>query len=125
MKFSFLNLLLGARFYTHLDSMYLRGDQVETAVARDIESGRLFRLMTKICTVVDRAELGGDYSWSEYGDRYMLKLFRDYVFHQVSKYLNIFCIFYRYYTIFCSFVDNAIILSHSFSFFKLLLQDLN
>ena len=33
---------------------------------------------------VDRAELNGDFGWSEYGDRYMLKLFRDYVFHQVS-----------------------------------------
>ncbi len=33
--------------------------------------------------MVDRAELNGDFSWSEYGDCYMLKLFRDYVFHQV------------------------------------------
>merc|ERR1712226_622784 len=43
------------------------------------------RLLTKLSTVVDRAELNGDYSWSEYGDRYMLKLFRDYVFHQVME----------------------------------------
>ena len=41
------------------------------------------RLLTKLCTVVDRADLNGDASWSEYGDRYMLKLFRDYIFHQV------------------------------------------
>ena len=33
--------------------------------------------------MVDRADLNGDASWSEYGDRYMLKLFRDYIFHQV------------------------------------------
>lgn len=26
-----------------------------------------------------------DATWSETGDRYMLKLFRDYVFHQVSE----------------------------------------
>lgn len=26
-----------------------------------------------------------DPSWSETGDRYMLKLFRDYVFHQVDE----------------------------------------
>ena len=45
---------------------------------------RLFRVLTKLCTVVDRAELNGDFSWSEYGDCYMLKLFRDYVFHQVG-----------------------------------------
>ena len=34
--------------------------------------------------MVDRADLNGDASWSEYGDRYMLKLFRDYIFHQVN-----------------------------------------
>ena len=34
---------------------------------------------------MDRAELNGDFGWSEYGDRYMLKLFRDYVFHQVRE----------------------------------------
>ena len=43
-----------------------------------------YRLLTKLCTVVDRADLNGDASWSEYGDRYMLKLFRDYIFHQVK-----------------------------------------
>ena len=28
--------------------------------------------------------MAGDMQWSETGDRYMLKLFRDYVFHQVT-----------------------------------------
>ena len=49
----------------------------------------LHRLLTKLCTVVDRADLNGDTSWSEYGDRYMLKLFRDYIFHQVTLTINI------------------------------------
>ena len=35
--------------------------------------------LTSIC----RFEL--DPTWSETGDRYLLKLFRDYVFHQVSE----------------------------------------
>ena len=48
-----------------------------------IYSFHVHRLLTKLCTVVDRADLNGDASWSEYGDRYMLKLFRDYIFHQV------------------------------------------
>ena len=52
-------------------------------MAKEVESARLFRCLTKLSTVVDRAELNGDFGWSEYGDRYMLKLFRDYVFHQV------------------------------------------
>ena len=74
----------GARFYVALDDAHKRIDLMETEMARDVESARLFRLLTKLSTVVDRAELNGDESWSEYGDRYMLKLFRDYVFHQVG-----------------------------------------
>ena len=82
---------LGARFYVALDEAHQKIDLMEAELARDVESARLFRLLTKLSTVVDRAELNGDESWSEYGDRYMLKLFRDYVFHQVrfafEKYL--------------------------------------
>ena len=33
---------------------------------------------------VDRTELNMDQAWAETGDRYMLKLFRDYIFHQVK-----------------------------------------
>ncbi len=76
---------MGARFYTQLDAAYMRNDMLEAELAKEVESTRLFRLLSKLCTVVDRAELGGDFGWAEYGDRYMLKLFRDYVFHQVRK----------------------------------------
>ena len=61
----------------------IHNDVIEAELAKEIESARLFRLLTKLCTVVDRAELNGDFGWAEYGDRYMLKLYRDYVFHQV------------------------------------------
>ena len=74
----------GARFYNQLDQANLHNDIIEAEMAKEVESSRLFRLLTKLSTVVDRAELNGDYAWADYGDRYMLKLFRDYVFHQVS-----------------------------------------
>jgi len=77
--------MIGARFYVALDEAHQKIDLMEAELARDVESARLFRLLTKLSTVVDRAELNGDESWSEYGDRYMLKLFRDYVFHQVME----------------------------------------
>ena len=65
---------------------------IEAELAKEIESARLFRLLTKLCTVVDRAELNGDFAWADYGDRYMLKLFRDYVLHQVSFFdFHLFC----------------------------------
>merc|ERR1712226_1006015 len=77
--------MIGARFYDAIDESNARNDFLEADLAKDIESTRLFRLLTKLCTVVDRADLNGDASWSEYGDRYMLKLFRDYIFHQVLE----------------------------------------
>lgn len=77
--------MIGARFYAQLDAAYGRNDSLECELAKEVESARLFRLLTKLSTVVDRAELNGDFGWSEYGDRYMLKLFRDYVFHQVME----------------------------------------
>jgi PAB-dependent poly(A)-specific ribonuclease subunit 3 len=38
----------------------------------------------KLGTINERQDFEGDRNWSENGDRYMLKLFRDYVFHQVD-----------------------------------------
>jgi len=75
--------MIGARFYDVIDEANARNDSLEADLAKDIESSRLFRLLTKLNTVVGRAELNGDTNWSECGDRYMLKLFYDYIFHQV------------------------------------------
>jgi len=77
--------MIGARFYTALDTCLQRTDTLEVELACDIESARMFRLLTKLGTVVDRTELNMDTAWAETGDRYMLKLFRDYMFHQVME----------------------------------------
>jgi len=77
--------MIGARFYTALDTCIQRTDTLEMELQRDIESARMFRLLTKLGTVVDRTELNMDTAWAETGDRYMLKLFRDYMFHQVME----------------------------------------
>ena len=84
------NLIIpGARFYNQLDAALTHNDIIEAELSKEIESARLFRLLTKLCTVVDRAELNGDFGWAEYGDRYMLKLFRDYIFHQVCSQIRL------------------------------------
>lgn len=76
--------MIGARFYTQLDAAQLCSDVLENELAKELENGRLFRLIVKLATINERPELNMDTQWSETGDRYMLKLFRDYVFHQVS-----------------------------------------
>ena len=57
---------------------------MEDDLARELENGRLLRLLLKLGFVNERPEFDMDSSWSETGDRYPLKLFRDYLFHQVD-----------------------------------------
>ncbi|KAL8575598.1 hypothetical protein ACOMHN_028619 [Nucella lapillus] len=77
--------MIGARFFTQLDHCQLRADMLEEELSKEVENGRLCRLMMKLSCVLERAEFNMDPSWSETGDRYMLKLFRDFVFHAVDE----------------------------------------
>ncbi|XP_060519443.1 PAN2-PAN3 deadenylation complex subunit Pan3 [Cylas formicarius] len=77
--------MIGARFYTQLDNLHNHVDVLDSELCREVQNGRLFRLMTKLATINERPEFNMESTWSETGDRYMLKLFRDYVFHQVSE----------------------------------------
>lgn len=66
----------------HLD------DSLHTEFSREVENGRLVRLMAKLNFINERPEYEHDPHWSENGDRFFLKLFRDYVFHQVDAQNN-------------------------------------
>lgn len=77
--------MIGARFYTQLDAAQMRSDVIENELAKEVENGRLYRLLVKLGTINERPEFNLDPSWSETGDRYLLKLFRDYLFHQVTE----------------------------------------
>ncbi|GIY40905.1 PAN2-PAN3 deadenylation complex subunit pan3 [Caerostris darwini] len=77
--------MIGARFYTQLDAAQMRSDVIENELAKEVQNGRLFRLLIKLGTITERAEFNMDQSWAETGDRYLLKLFRDYLFHQITE----------------------------------------
>ncbi|KAG8584888.1 hypothetical protein GDO81_004806 [Engystomops pustulosus] len=77
--------MIGARFYTQLDAAQMRNDIIEEDLAKEVQNGRLFRLLAKLGTINERPEFQKDPSWSETGDRYLLKLFRDHIFHQVTE----------------------------------------
>ncbi|OLN86109.1 PAB-dependent poly(A)-specific ribonuclease subunit PAN3, partial [Colletotrichum chlorophyti] len=68
-----------------LDASLHEADTLKSEMYRELENGRLVRLMMKLGVVNERQEFDGDRAWSENGERYMLKLFRDYVFHQVDS----------------------------------------
>jgi PAB-dependent poly(A)-specific ribonuclease subunit 3 len=66
------------------DSSLHAMDTQTSELTRELENGRLVRLLAKLGTINERQEYEGDRQWSENGERYMLKLFRDYTFHQVD-----------------------------------------
>lgn len=70
---------------TTLDQAQHQADDLSTELYRELENGRIARLVMKLGTINERHEFDGDRLWSENGERYMLKLFRDYVFHQVDS----------------------------------------
>ncbi|CAM4925942.1 unnamed protein product [Rotaria socialis] len=76
--------MIGARFYAYIDNLHVRGDILENELAKELDCGRLFRLISKLNTLLERPEHSMNQAWSETGDRYILKLFRDFVFHSIG-----------------------------------------
>jgi PAB-dependent poly(A)-specific ribonuclease subunit 3 len=74
-----------ASISSHLVSSYdaslHANDALNTVLAGELENGRLFRLVTKLGLINERPEYDGQEKWSEVGERYILKLFRDFLFH--------------------------------------------
>ncbi|KAK5740939.1 PAB-dependent poly(A)-specific ribonuclease subunit 3 [Elasticomyces elasticus] len=83
-----------------LDSTLHYEDEMTNNLMRELENGRLIRLLTKMNVVLERPDISltptgtasnsssanqPSNAWSETGERYYLKLFRDYVFHQVDQ----------------------------------------
>lgn len=66
------------------DSSLHLDDQLNTDLTRELENSRIVRLLTKLNFINERPEYEHDRQWAEQGTRYILLLFRDYVFHQVD-----------------------------------------
>lgn len=48
--------MIGARFYTQIDNVQSRTDLLENELSKEMENGRLFRLMVKLGTINERPE---------------------------------------------------------------------
>jgi PAB-dependent poly(A)-specific ribonuclease subunit 3 len=68
-----------------LDMMSAFGNGMQAELSKEFDNGRMMRLLVKLGFVNERPEVDGDTHWSETGDRYLLKLFRDFVFHQCTE----------------------------------------
>lgn len=75
---------LAPHIFDAWDASLHANDDLTSELHKELENGRIARLMLKLGTINERPEYDNDPNWSENGERYTLKLFRDYVFHQVD-----------------------------------------
>lgn len=76
--------LMASPMITSFDSALRMNDQLNSEFARETENARLFRLITKLDFINDRPEIDHGSQWSESGEKFFLKLFREYLFHQID-----------------------------------------
>jgi PAB-dependent poly(A)-specific ribonuclease subunit 3 len=103
-----LGRLLGSHVADEVDSALNYADLLESGLSKELENARLVRLLCKFGFINERPEcvlsalslftpfcpwltlcssasrFDHDPRWSETGDRYIIKLFRDHVFHAVD-----------------------------------------
>ncbi|KAF8583430.1 hypothetical protein K439DRAFT_1412181 [Ramaria rubella] len=77
--------MIGSRLLTEMEALQHQADRLEGELMSELENGRLVRLLCKFGFINERPEFDREPRWSETGDRYIIKLFRDYVFHQVDE----------------------------------------
>ncbi|KAI0567635.1 PAN2-PAN3 deadenylation complex subunit PAN3 [Gracilaria domingensis] len=76
--------MIGPRLALELGNVWTHCDALESMLFVEFDSSRMFRLLGLLGFVNERSDAGVEPQWSETGDRYLLKLFRDYVFHRVD-----------------------------------------
>ncbi|KAL8675596.1 MAG: hypothetical protein Q9168_000108 [Polycauliona sp. 1 TL-2023] len=67
-----------------LDSTLHQNDALMSNLGTELENSRMVRLNIKMSMVLERPEYKDDPHWAAHGTRECIRLFRDYVFHQVD-----------------------------------------
>ncbi|KAK8803653.1 hypothetical protein WA158_001347 [Blastocystis sp. Blastoise] len=65
-----------------LNSTFSASDFLSNCLGREINNSIYLRMLIKLGYINERPSFASNPRWSETGDRYLLKLFRDYLFHQ-------------------------------------------
>lgn len=79
-----LTTLFQDKIFEVINSSLTYTEYTEGILSRELENGRLFRLMCKLSCIYGRMESRIDVNWSESGNKFPITLFYDYVFHQVD-----------------------------------------
>ncbi|CAI4044945.1 hypothetical protein SKDZ_11G1800 [Saccharomyces kudriavzevii ZP591] len=73
------------KMFMVLESSQTYTEYMESVLSRELENGRLFRLINKLNCIFGRIESRIDINWSESGTKFPIILFYDYIFHQVDS----------------------------------------
>eukprot|EP01012_Entosiphon_sulcatum_P051758 TRINITY_DN7107_c0_g1_i1.p1 TRINITY_DN7107_c0_g1~~TRINITY_DN7107_c0_g1_i1.p1 ORF type:complete len:514 (-),score=65.43 TRINITY_DN7107_c0_g1_i1:391-1911(-) len=76
---------LASRLLDEVANSTVQTDAIEAELQKELHNGRMARLLIRLGFINERPEYESDPAWSDTGDRYILKLFRDYVFHQSDE----------------------------------------
>jgi PAB-dependent poly(A)-specific ribonuclease subunit 3 len=77
-------VLVSGKLCEELDFAMAASDALHSNLRCEYENGRTLRLLLKLGLINERPAYALAPSWSETGDRYVLQLFRDYLFHQTD-----------------------------------------
>ena len=79
-----LSQTLHYRTLAELQAAQTQSSILQRELAGECSNGRLLQLLIKMACINERPEFDNDQKWAEHGDRYPIKLFRDYCFHQLD-----------------------------------------
>ncbi|KAK6462061.1 component of Pab1p-stimulated poly(A) ribonuclease [Scheffersomyces coipomensis] len=81
-KFNEQYLIRTNKLFLILNNLQDSNDFVESQLSTELENSRLFRLLTKINFIIERPELNPEVN----NNRYIIKLFRDFIFFQFDEF---------------------------------------
>jgi hypothetical protein len=73
------------RMMDEMDISFAASDSMHSNLQCEYENGRLLKLLLKLGFINERPEYSMAPQWGDTGDRYVLRLFRDYCFHQTFE----------------------------------------
>lgn len=65
-----------------LEGQMMQQDTLTSQLSQELDNGRLLRLLSRLVMVSEGSQPSLEPNWSETGDRYLIKLFKDFVFQQ-------------------------------------------
>ena len=82
-----LTASVGYMYSFKAEQQLTASDRMHAELRKSVDVGRLFQLLTKVNSIADRP--GGlleDWKWAATGDRFLVGLFRDYLFFQADEF---------------------------------------